>query len=193
MPQNTTTDQRASMRRDTLLAFERLLDQHAYKDIAVTDICREAHISKPTFYRCFEGKDYVVHWLTKEIIKCGIAEIGRRYSWLEGISNSVAALYRYRVFYSNTKNLAFAISIISNSSVFLKGIFVETLIDYKDVELTEMLVYQIDAFSYSFGHITKQWCEEGARVAPQRIATYLTSAVPRDLFILLNEPTPLVD
>lgn len=181
--------QRASMRMDILIALERLLNNKAYKDVGVAEICAEAHISKPTFYRYFQGKDYIVHWLTEEIYKCGVAEVGRKYTWLEGISNTVAAFYRYRVFYSNTKSLAFSSSIISNSSVYIKKVFVETLIDYKGVELTEKLVYQIDAFNYALGYVVKQWCDEGTRVMPQKIAQYLASSVPHDLFILLNEPT----
>lgn len=176
------------MRRDILCALERLLQNAPYKEIGVIDICAEVHVSKPTFYRYFQGKDFIVHWLSKELFDSGVAQVGRKYTWLEGLTLTIMGFYEHRRLYAKISNQAFNSSLISNSALYLKTALVETLIDYKEVKLTEKCVYQIDALNYALGYVTKQWIEEGARVPPKRMAEYLASSVPQDLFLLLNEP-----
>lgn len=189
MVRNNNFNQRSIMRRDILFALERLLQHETYVEIGVNEICSEAHISKPTFYRYFQSKDNIVRWMSKEAINYGVAEIGRKYSWFEGYHRTMTVFRRHKIFYSDPQSPALTGSLLAFSSDLLKNVLIETLTEYKKVELTEKLIFQIEALNFAQGHISRQWGAEGMKISPQTIADYLTSVVPHDLFKLLNEPT----
>lgn len=48
-------------------AFLSLIQERAYEDISVTDICRCADVVRKTFYNNFHTKDDVVHYLINDI------------------------------------------------------------------------------------------------------------------------------
>jgi AcrR family transcriptional regulator len=48
-------------------AFLSLIQERAYEDISVTDICRRADVVRKTFYNNFHSKDDVVHYLISDI------------------------------------------------------------------------------------------------------------------------------
>lgn len=48
-------------------AFLSLIQERAYEDISVTDICRRADVVRKTFYNNFGSKDDVVHYLINGI------------------------------------------------------------------------------------------------------------------------------
>ncbi len=188
MKKTSTADQRARMRRDILFALERLLQNRRYVEIGVNEICAEAHISKPTFYRYFQNKDSIIQWMSKEAMSCGVAQVGRKYTWFEGHYRTMTVFLRHKVYYSDPQSPAVTSSLQAFSSGYLKETLIETLTDYKKVEITEKLVFQIEALNYALGQITRQWGAEGMRIPPETVAEYLTSVVPYDLYKLLNEP-----
>ena len=122
-----TLAQRESMRKSILFAFERLLKEASYSEIGVNRICAEAHISKPTFYRYFQSKEDIVCWLSSEAIRCGAAEIGRKYTWAEGYYRTLTVINRYKVFYADPKSPATLDPLNSFCSENFKLILFETL------------------------------------------------------------------
>ena len=96
--------QRTATKLKILAAFERLCEHSTYTKIGVVDICREAGISKPTFYRHFQNKDNIIRWMAKQTLKNGIIQIGRTYSWYEGYLRTFSIEHRHRVFYSDRQS-----------------------------------------------------------------------------------------
>lgn len=177
------------MRSEILFALERLLQKRTYIEIGIKEICAEAHISKPTFYRYFKSKDNIIHWMSKEAIFCGVAQVGRKYSWYEGSCRTISVFYRHRVFYCDPQSYAVTTSLIASSSEYLKTALTETLTHHKGVVLTEKLAFQIKAFNYVQGYMLRKWAEDGMHLLPRTLAEHLVSVVPSELFELLNEPT----
>jgi len=189
MKKSNIDEQRAKMRRDILFALERLLQNKTYVEIGVNEICAEGHISKPTFYRYFRSKDNIVQWMFHEALNCGVAHIGRKYNWLEGYYRTTQVFFRHRALYSDPLSPALINSLIAYCSDYLKGAFVDTIVECKGVQLTEKLIFQIEALNYAQGHISRQWGANGMSIPPETVAEYFRSIVPYDLFILLNEPS----
>lgn len=183
--------QHTSTKNDILSALERLLKDKDYADIGIMEICEEAHISKPTFYRHFKNKDDIVHWTTLEVIRCGIAQVGRRYGWHEAAYRTSAALYQHRILYCGPRSSTHIAELVATGSDYLKHAFITTLTKYKGIDLTAMLLFEIDAFNYVYGYMAQKWAEEGMPHHPKNYASYLTRTVPIDLFWLLNDPSEI--
>lgn len=54
-------------------------------DITVADICKQAGISRATFYRLFPDKFSLNNWCQAFNFSVGIRQIGRRYTWADGL------------------------------------------------------------------------------------------------------------
>jgi AcrR family transcriptional regulator len=176
------------MRKSILYAFERLLQKSSYCEIGVNKICAEAHISKPTFYRYFQSKENIVSWLSQEAIRCGIAEVGRKYTWTEGYFRTLTVLGRYKVFYSDPKGPVAVDPHITFCSEYFKAALLETLATYKKITLTKKLGFQVDAFIQMQSQLFTQWGLSDQTLSTKIYAEYLASVVPHDLYLALADP-----
>lgn len=186
---DNSSNRARNTQREILFALERLLHTQAYVAIGIREICIEARISKPTFYRYFEHKEDIGRWLTEEALRHGMAEVGRRYTWFEGIYRTLLVYYRHKVFYSDPQSTKLINSMILSSSDYLKEELIETITERSKAKPTEKLVFQIESFNFMHSYVARQWGEDGMQVPPEDLAKNLTSVVPRDLFKLLDEPS----
>lgn len=184
--------QRDTMRKNIILAFERLLQNEPYSEIGVARICTEAHISKPTFYRYFQSKESIVWLLSKEAIRCGAAEIGRKYTWSRGYYRTLIVLERYKAFYADPKSPAFQDPINSFCGEYLKLVLFETLTRYKGILLTKKMSFQIESFIQTQSYLLQQWGMKDMLSPAETYAEHLASVVPHDLYVALEEPTDFI-
>ena len=181
MSTRDTLKTRSSTKEHIIAALTRLLEDTPYQEIKIKQICAEAYISKPTFYRHFQNKDSILCWVSQEAIKYGVAGIGRKYSWLEGCYRTAVFFYRYGALFSRPQTPEVTTTLITSSSELIRSTFVETLKDYKNVKLTEQLLFQIDSLCFSQGYMTRSWAEDGMRISPKTFAGYIVSTVPSEL------------
>ena len=184
----SNSKQRLKMKLQILHALENLLEVKEYSRIEVNDICNEAHISKPTFYRYFKNKDSIFTWMTKVSIKCGIEEIGRKYTWYEGYLVSLMLTYRHRVFYIEKRHSEAMDSISDFVWHYQCEALRETLNMYEDIKVDEKLLYQVEAAARTQLFMARKWCEDGMKVPPEVMAEYIASSTPHILFEMLNGP-----
>ena len=50
----------------------RLFWKHGFRRVTIDEICKEAHVSKMTFYRCFENKTDLAKTIFEEVIRVSI-------------------------------------------------------------------------------------------------------------------------
>lgn len=186
MSTRDTLRTRSSTKENIIAALIRLLKYEPYQKIKIKQICAEAYISKPTFYRHFQNKHDIVHWVSKEAMRYGVKQIGREYSWLEGYSRTSVFFYRYGALFSRLQSSEVTATLISRSSELVKQTFIETLREYKGAAITEQLLFQIESLCITQGYMTQSWAEEGMRISPKVFAEYLVSTVPMQLFTLLE-------
>ena len=187
MDLDASYDEHSETREAIIQAFEYLLFKHEYSEVSVKQICAEAHVSKPTFYRYFHNKDSIVHWMLAESIKQGIALVGLRHNWYDGFYRTALYFYRHRTLFSDPQNAELTASFVNYSSGYFKRILTTTLTS-KNIKITPKLSFQIDSFNFAQGYMTRQWAKEGMHMPPELYADYMTSVVPIDLFLLLNKP-----
>ena len=168
---------------DTII---QMLEDKPYSDIETSEICEKAFISRQTFYRYFQNKDNVVRWKTKQLLCNGIGRIGRDLSWEDGLTVTLAGMYRYRTFFSDLQYAEFVAKFIDYCTEVEGGLFIETISRYKYEPLTPLLEFQIESLCIAQGYMTRKWCIDNMQLSPREFASYLSSIVPYHLYHLLK-------
>ena len=181
-------DQRITTKLAILAPFERLCERSTYTEISVADICQEASISKPTFYRHFQSKDNIIRWVAKRSIKGGVAGIGRTCTWYEGYLNTMNIQYKHRAIFSDKQTVEVVGSLFSFSTKFRREQLITTIKEKTGADISDKISFQIEALMVVESVMSRSWSVGGMQTPPSIMADYTTSCVPRDLFELLNEP-----
>ncbi len=164
-------------------AFLDLSKDQNYDSISAKSIYTRSGVAKSTFYQHFGSKDDILHWYWGMITEAGIVQIGRSLTWEEG-------------HYITTSGIEFAFSLIKASaqskdtlSGFLpyalrdrKEQIRKTLSDYKKIEITEKLKFQISALAGAEQAAMVDYFNEEKRDDIDTFVDYLISIVPRDLY-----------
>ena len=66
------------------------------EELTVDAICRNSGVSRPTFYRHFGSKFDLSSWYAKFVGEFYLDQIGRTYSWEEGLTEHFLLLYEKR-------------------------------------------------------------------------------------------------
>lgn len=188
MSSGNAPKQRLQMKIRVLQALESLLETKDYNDIEINDICNQAHISKPTFYRYFKNKDNIFRWMTKVGFRCGIIEIGRRYTWYEGYLVSLMVAYRHRIFYSDKLNPEVVASLIKLGWNYQFEALRDTYALITGEEPDDRTLFLLEATARTQCEMTRRWAVEGMHVSPEIMADYLAGATPREIFEVFNNP-----
>ena len=73
------------MKMSIVDAADRLLKARPFEKVSVGDICREANISRRTFYNHFEDKASMINWLGSYIFCSRLVQVGISFTWEEAI------------------------------------------------------------------------------------------------------------
>ena len=165
-----------------------LMADRPFTDISVQQICDQAHISRPTFYRYFSNKYDIPTWHMERYFKIGTFQIGRTLNWETGLLVTNTGLALSHKFYQGLDKTRFNEAFRNFGADAHKKNFIETITDYKHAEVTEKLMFQIDAFVVAKSAMTEKWVNSGLALPLEKEVNYVCSVVPRDLFELLNEP-----
>lgn len=176
------------MRFHIVDALNSVLGNTPYEDIAIKQICGEANISRPTFYRYFTNKESIPQWYIEHYFNVGSFQIGRTLSWHDGHLITLSGLKRASEFFHKLE--------VPNGCLPLKRYGTkahadnlrETLTVYRNIELTDRLDFQIDTFARTRTHITVRWIAAGMNLPVETFVDYTNSVVPPELFGLLEMP-----
>lgn len=188
MDGETHLNNRTEMKSAIFDALESLLHEKPYIEISINDICNQAFISKPTFYRYFKNKENIIHWRTKQFFQEGLVQIGRTCSWQEGYTITTRLFYEHRSIFEDEQSPAFVADFFTFLTAYQETCLIETITCFKGKPVSEKLRIQIQALTIAQSRITRSWATEGMSIPPDVFAEYLTSIVPHDLFKLFNTP-----
>lgn len=172
-----------------LTAMSKLLQDTSLDSLQISNICESSGVSKTTFYRLFLNKYEVVRWLLRIYSSEGLDQIGRTLTWREGLRYSISNLYRHHVLIAAANRTKHALEAPQEVTYrHRQEILLETIEQYKRVEVTEKLAFQVEAWARLSTQIAAKWYREELPYSPQQYADYLESVVPSELYLLLNEP-----
>ena len=155
LPQETTQDH-------FLHAFFTLLETHTYEEIKIVDICREAGLSRKTFYTYFKHKEDLLDYLAQIISLCYSATDDKSghyhyFNFFYHMQKSVALLLKNNLWYDVTKRTTRQYTDLLYPHNW-KQILGE---QYQNKDLF------LEFMSYGSARLIELWCEHGFKESPE--------------------------
>lgn len=183
------TDAGHATRARIMRACTELMADKAFSQVSVTAICKQAGVSRTTFYNHFKDKFDIAHWHFDLVAHTFLYETGRTYSIYDANYLNSAELRRHRDFYVPMFAYTGTLSLLDHSRQKREEEIVRTLTDYKHVEVDEELAFQAHIYTVAETHAVKEWCCSGMQDSAAHLAALLDDIVPRRLYGLLNQPS----
>lgn len=162
-------------------ATEKLLESTTIDKLSVKAICKEAGISRQTFYRHFESKHAIAEWRWSLIAEKHIREIGRTLTFYEASLKMMEESSRYlRLFYNESISSEYE-EILPWATRLNINILRETITEHLHVEMTEELEFQLAFFIEEAGGIIYRSGHKHGHKDYEKLARLLASCVPPDL------------
>ncbi|MGN0078411.1 MAG: TetR family transcriptional regulator [Coriobacteriales bacterium] len=181
----------ATSKLNVFNALCELLKTERLDSISVRQICERAQVGKTTFYAHFQDKYDVILWYSDLAHEVGVGQIGRTLTWEEGHRLTTEAILAEREVLNRGAESRDVNSVIYHSSRWREGSLARTLTEYRHVELTQRLKYQISALAAGEIAIASHYFNAKDRIPLKDYIDTLISIVPRELYELLATPLNL--
>ena len=153
--------------------------------IKVSDLCRDAGISRTTFYMYFKDVFSIPEWYWNYGCRAIMNRIGQEYGWTEGHRRVCAYIQSNQfigpaVTLKRTNWQEFEFTAAGSESIHQCNL--ERKAGRK---LTEEEKRQLHYFSYAAASITHKWKVDGMPETPEQMAKIITEITPRFVLELL--------
>lgn len=174
-------------------AMASLMNGRSLATIRTVDICKEAGVSRQTFYRCFEDKFDAAIWFVEQGIRSSVREVGVTLSWATGFK---------RLFQFSRRNRSFILRIFSMGGVAVSEgdpeikkrlesncarHFEEQYLTCCAVEPDRLIKFQIQSFSKTLIRFMNDFLQDDVRVSEELIE-FTVTLVPRELYRSMSIP-----
>ena len=178
----------SDLKLEVVHALDTLMTEESLDRISVKHICDAANISRATFYRYFEDKFDIVQWYLEFLSTKGVDRIGRSLSWYEGYFISTALVHDNIQFFTNASKSTDRNSLVNIAPRFRRDTMARTLVDYRGVEMTEHLRYQVNAVAALETTMFPAWHTGHIDCSLEEACEWMVECIPHELFELLNTP-----
>lgn len=177
--------------------LESICERTRFDRISTGLIAEEAGISRSSFYYHFESKNAVVIWLSSQAYEQGIDQIGRTLTWFEGHLITTSFFDRFPLLFEAAASVTDYDAARPHFIRHRIESLTETIVDWKKVELTNRLRFQIEALAYAEVNMNRNYGAWYKELPVSEFSELMTSIAPRELFELLEVPvkprkTPVV-
>ncbi len=162
--------------------------------VTIAEICKNAGISRQTFYRHFQSKYDIPCWHTIFCRQFYLNEIGRSIDWSTGYYHHLRLINQERNFYrkaaQNSINSPFKQTVLPKNR---EVVLLETLEKHRHVTVTDNMRFLVETFSRLECDVLNEWLRSDQPTDLARWTDDLVSLVPNRLFEVMRvkEPTPL--
>ncbi len=157
------------------------------EDITVRHICQEAHLSRQTFYRCFQDKYDLINWYFDRILNESFARMGQGRTIRESLIKKFNYIQEEAMFF----RAAFAYDKQNNLQKHdFDMIFAmyQSIIQSKTKQPVPRDILNIlDMYCYASVYKTVQWLMQEMPVSPEELADTMLSAMPLPLVKLFQQ------
>ena len=162
-----------------------LMARQQYREITVTDICREAGVPRRTFYHYFEGKEDALESVIETLMQeCLVDAVFDFQQSPEQLRNSFLKIFRYwggenRGKLSVLMQSGLESQLMAWASRWIReeriALYLESDKDPKFLEVVLMIG------TTGFFVLLFHWCQGGFRETPEEMANYAVSTMPQAL------------
>lgn len=164
-----------------------LLNDTTIDKLTIDAICKNANISRASFYRLFSDKYDAANWFMFKTLDVGNRLTGINYSWYGGnlvtISGGSKLINLFRGSWGGHDYYGMRVQGINYR--FRDIIDALTM---RGIELTDELEYQAHNYAYLESHMARRWMNEDDRMPLPQLCEYMANCVPHKLFEALNDP-----
>lgn len=171
-----------------ITALDYLARDAPINQITVGAICEKAQISRTSFYRLFNDKYDAANWFMCCALEAGNMLTGRNYSWYDGNVVTLSGCLIMRDLMISAWSSPGYHAMRETGIRRRKQDISESVVNWKHVQLTDKLLFEIDSFAYLESYMVRTWIREKTLRPVEEMALYIESCVPRELYSLLNEP-----
>lgn len=165
-----------------LHAVDKSLDK-----MTVSEICRNANITRQTFYRHFKSKYDIPWWHTIFCRQFFLDRIGRSLTWETGYYHHLQLIAEEEGFYR--KSLQYSINTPYGRTVLpeqRKRVLVNTLRTYRGIEPNENMMFLIGYFTKTETEVINDWFRSSEPVNLEQWTDDLVSLIPHRLYMALQ-------
>ncbi|MEG0076960.1 MAG: TetR/AcrR family transcriptional regulator C-terminal domain-containing protein [Anaerorhabdus sp.] len=149
--------------------------------ITVTDIVKEAHCTRQTFYRHFVDKYDLVNWYFEELVMQSFKEMGLSKTLYEGLVkkfNFIEQEYNffYEAFSSNDAN-----SLVQYDYETILDFYTKIIEKKTHIPLDNQTTFLLKMYCRGSIDMTVDWVKNGMKLPPKEIAALLIQALPEPL------------
>ena len=176
-----------SCRMKIIGAMDGLMEESSIDAVTVTDICKQAGISRQAFYKLFADKYDVVEWVLKAITRSTVRFIGISFGWYEGFLRLHRAIRGFSRFLSNAARSTDVNSLPHLSYEMAKQDYLHAARHQLHSDrIPELIEFQIEAFAHTTTETTTRWMMDGMKEPPESFSQKMVTLVPRELYELLD-------
>lgn len=169
-------------------AFDRLCEERPFSKIRIDAIAKEAGVSRSSFYYHFDDRNAVVQWLSLHFYASGIDQTGRTLTWFEGHMNTTKGFRQFRTLFTSAAD---SNEYSAGGPFFMRHRqenLAETIVEYRHLELTDRLRFQIEALPHAEKVMTDNFERGLYRYTLKEFCELMVSLVPKDLYDALENP-----
>ena len=163
-------------------ALKTLVGEKDFDRISVREICDMAGISKSTFYGNFQDKYAIVNWHYDMVMEAGVTQIGRTLSWEQGHLITSFGFAEEMPIYRKARKSSDQNGLLPYGIRAREAVLIETLVEYRKVELTDRLRFQVTALASAEQAVVGRYLNSSSPVDVCAYVDNLISVVPKELF-----------
>lgn len=157
-------------------------------DVKITELCRRAEISKPTFYNHFADKYAVVVWIFEALGANNFAQIGLTMEPYEALLASSRTVWKYRGFLAKCLASKYYGSVYTYLEKMLRKGLVYAAELHCEGPLPDRILFAIRFYAAAVESTAADWVSGATAYTPEEIVQCYVEVMPKALFELLEEP-----
>ena len=158
-------------------SLQQLSQEKSIEDITISEIVKNCHVSRATFYRHFKDKYDLMNWYYEKFISTTFSAENKHICWMEKQKMIVEFFFQNRQYF---------IAIIrytgqNNFDNFLYSYtykYLTTLAQEKDIPISQELIFAIKIYCYGNSKIVADWLRDSNGLSIDDFCRYRYNSMP---------------
>lgn len=159
-------------------ALDARMRSESIERVRVTDLCRDAGISRATFYENFQDIYAVATWMWDYLMSSTLYQAGETLSCYEAHLRKFEVLRGHREFFGNAMRIVGYASICQHGGRRMHEHIEQVFMRKAGRAPTADEALQLEFFTTGAKHMTRHWVEGGMAQEPEQMTRLFTSFVP---------------
>lgn len=166
-------------------SIKSLMKSAALEQIAVTDIVKDAGVTRQSFYRCFRDKYELVNWYFDVLAKQCFNEMGVTLTLREGLIRKFDFIRRESAFFAQAFRSTDYNSIEQHDYEFILAFYTGIIEKNTHRQLSDDLRFILELYCHGSIAMTADWAVSGMEKSSASLADDLIAALPPKLAAIL--------